>query len=180
MESVRAGTPVAVATVLSHPRPEAVGTHVALRADDHYGSLRPPHTPPDLMDDARALLRNGDSALLSYDTEDIRIFVLLTSTRVLGSVWVEYREEAMSAASVPRRGSVIRRVRRLPGSPLCLVRGGSVGLPRRGPSTYTNTEVRYAVHDSTHPEWHLRHGVLHPLARLAVGDGRPGGRRQRL
>jgi xanthine dehydrogenase accessory factor len=75
MVSVRAGTPIAVATVLDHPRPEAVGTHVALRAHDHYGSLRPPHTPPDLMDDARALLRDGDSALLSYDTEGIRVFV---------------------------------------------------------------------------------------------------------
>lgn len=75
MESVRADIPTAVATVVNHPRPEAVGTHVVLRADDHCGSLRPPHIPPDLMDDARALLRRGDSALLSYDTESIRVFV---------------------------------------------------------------------------------------------------------
>ena len=36
------------------------------------------------------------------------------------------------------------------------------------------------VHHPPHPPGHLRHGVLHPLARLAVRDGRPGGRRQRL
>ncbi|GAB2898432.1 XdhC family protein [Streptomyces deserti] len=74
-EAVRAGIPTAVATVVHHPRPEAVGTHVVLRGDDHRGSLRPRHTPPDLLDGARALLRCGDNALLSYDTGSIRVFV---------------------------------------------------------------------------------------------------------
>ncbi len=54
--------------------------------------------------------------------------------------------------------------------------------PRPVPSrpTHVNTEVRYGIHHPSHPPGHLRHGVLHPLARLAVGDGRAGGRRQRL
>ncbi|MGW5135452.1 hypothetical protein [Streptomyces sp. NPDC004135] len=32
IESARAGIPVAVATLLDHPRPEAVGAHVVVRA----------------------------------------------------------------------------------------------------------------------------------------------------
>ncbi|MBQ1092797.1 XdhC family protein [Streptomyces sp. B93] len=74
-ESVRAGVATAVLTVLEHPRPEAVGTHAVLRADGHSGGPHPRHTPPDLLADARDLLRRGDSALLSYDAEGVRVFV---------------------------------------------------------------------------------------------------------
>lgn len=73
--SMRAGIPVAVATVLDHPRPEAVGAHVVVRADGRYSSLHPLDAPPGLVDDARELLRTGDSGLLAYDTEGVRIFV---------------------------------------------------------------------------------------------------------
>ncbi|WP_329473135.1 XdhC/CoxI family protein [Streptomyces sp. NBC_01723] len=73
--SARSGIPVAVATVLDHPRPEAVGAHVVVRANGHYGSLHPSDAPPGLMDGARELLRRGDSGLLAYDTEEVRVFV---------------------------------------------------------------------------------------------------------
>ncbi|MFI8219920.1 XdhC family protein [Streptomyces sp. NPDC085932] len=75
IESARAGIPVAVATVLDHPRPEAVGVHVVVRADGHYGSLHPSDAPLGLMDGARELLRRGDSGVLAYDAEDVRVFV---------------------------------------------------------------------------------------------------------
>ncbi|MFE6286404.1 XdhC family protein [Streptomyces sp. NPDC057877] len=75
MESMRSGVPVAIATVLSHPSPEAVGTHVVLRAHEPYGSPRPLNTPQDLLDRARALLRSGESGLLRYDAEGVHVFV---------------------------------------------------------------------------------------------------------
>ncbi len=44
--------------------------------------------------------------------------------------------------------------------------------PRRGKDQ--------VVHHSTDSSGHVRHGVVHPLARLVHGDGGAGGRRQRL
>ncbi|MFJ8148676.1 XdhC family protein [Streptomyces sp. NPDC096048] len=75
MDSLRAGSPVAVATVLAHPRAEAVGAHMVLDAEESSGRLLPQDTPAGLLERARSLLRNGESTLLSYDTEGVRVFV---------------------------------------------------------------------------------------------------------
>lgn len=48
---------------------------MVVRANGHYGSLHPSDAPPGLMDGARELLRRGDSGLLAYDTEEVRVFV---------------------------------------------------------------------------------------------------------
>lgn len=48
---------------------------MVVRADGHYGSLHPSDAPLGLMDGARELLRRGDSGVLVYDAEDVRVFV---------------------------------------------------------------------------------------------------------
>lgn len=48
---------------------------MVVRADGHYGSLHPSDAPLGLMDGARELLRRGDSGMLVYGAEDVRVFV---------------------------------------------------------------------------------------------------------
>ncbi|MFE8953511.1 XdhC family protein [Streptomyces althioticus] len=75
VESARAGIPVAVVTVLGHPRPQAVGTHVIVRADGHHSSSYPRIPEPEFIVDARNLMLSGASGVLTYDATGTRVFV---------------------------------------------------------------------------------------------------------
>ncbi|AZM58283.1 MULTISPECIES: XdhC family protein [unclassified Streptomyces] len=75
MESVRAGVPVAVVTVLEHRGSPPAGRHAVIHADGRDDGPCPPGLPAGVLDDARALLRTGDSGLLHYASEDLSVFV---------------------------------------------------------------------------------------------------------
>ncbi|GGW95826.1 xanthine dehydrogenase accessory factor [Streptomyces malachitofuscus] len=72
IESVRAGVPVAVVTVLEHRGPRSAGAPVVIHADGRDGD---PGLPATVLDEARGLLRAGDSGLLHYATEGLSVFV---------------------------------------------------------------------------------------------------------
>ncbi|MEV5155656.1 XdhC/CoxI family protein [Streptomyces werraensis] len=75
VETVRAGTPVAVATVLNHPRSQAVGAHVIVRADGYHSSSYPLDAATDFVDDARNLMHRGESGLLTDELTNMRVLV---------------------------------------------------------------------------------------------------------
>jgi xanthine dehydrogenase accessory factor len=82
-EDIAAGRPVAVATVIEHPDPEVLGTHLVVRPEG-----RAPHThilseraDEAIIDDARGLLAAGRNETLTYGPdgerrgEGMRVFV---------------------------------------------------------------------------------------------------------
>ncbi|WP_338059747.1 MULTISPECIES: XdhC family protein [Streptomyces] len=89
LERLCAGTRVALATVLEHPRPEAVGAHLVVTADDDLGGTGSPADDARIRTEVRTLLRQGDSGLVRIpsvrDAGEIRLFVnsLVPSPRML-------------------------------------------------------------------------------------------------
>jgi len=80
-EDVRAGRPVAVATVIEHPDPAVLGRRVVIRPDGMSGSLGSTRMDDAVHDDALGLLTQGANATLTYGTdgerrgEGMRVFV---------------------------------------------------------------------------------------------------------
>ena len=83
-DDLEAGVPVAVATVVEHPDPDRVGRHLVVHPDDDsevLGSLGWDRADAAVADDARGLLANGLSELLTYGPdaerrgEGMRVFV---------------------------------------------------------------------------------------------------------
>lgn len=80
---IRAGRPVAVATVVAHPDPARVGKRLIVRprGEQSTGTLGSARTEDAVMDDARGLLAHGRSATLEYGPdgerrgEGMRVFV---------------------------------------------------------------------------------------------------------
>jgi len=82
-EDVRAGRPVAVATVVAHPDPARVGRRLIVRpeGEDSQGSLGSTRSDDSVVDDVRGLLAVGRTATLEYGPdgerrgEGMRVFV---------------------------------------------------------------------------------------------------------
>ncbi|WP_198652350.1 XdhC family protein [Nocardioides allogilvus] len=79
---VRAGRPVAVATVIEHPDPTWLGRRMVARPDtDAVGSIGSPRADDAVHDDALGLLATGSNATLTYGPdgerrgEGMRVFV---------------------------------------------------------------------------------------------------------
>lgn len=80
---IRAGRPVAVATVVAHPDPQSVGRRIVVRPEGEpgAGSLGSARADDAVTDDARGLLAGGRTATLEYGPdgerrgEGMRVFV---------------------------------------------------------------------------------------------------------
>jgi len=79
---VRAGRPVAIATVVDHPDPAAIGRRMVIRPGaDPTGSLGSSRIDAAVSDDAAGLLAHGSNATLTYGPdgerrgEGLRVFV---------------------------------------------------------------------------------------------------------
>ncbi|MCW2788113.1 MAG: XshC-Cox1 family protein [Aeromicrobium sp.] len=106
---VAEGRPVAVATVVEHPDPGLVGSHLVVRADSTEGSLGGARADAAVADDARGLLAAGSSTLLTYGPQGqrmetgMRVFVSSFQPRprmiVLGAIDF--------AAAVARQGALL-------------------------------------------------------------------------
>ncbi|PWW65757.1 XdhC family protein [Actinokineospora spheciospongiae] len=70
VESVRAGEPVAVATVVAHPA--LTGRRIVVRAGDHVGGTGNARIDAAVVDDARGLLASGRNATLHYGVDGER------------------------------------------------------------------------------------------------------------
>ncbi|WP_028472718.1 XdhC family protein [Nocardioides alkalitolerans] len=69
---VRAGAPVAVASVVAHPDPAWVGRRLVVRPDGVDGTLGSPRADAAVADDVRGLLAGGRSATLHYGPDGER------------------------------------------------------------------------------------------------------------
>ena len=80
-EDIRAGRPVALATVIEHPDASRVGSRVVVRPERLSGSLNSDRADAAVYDDALGLLASGHSATLTYGPdgerrgEGMRVFV---------------------------------------------------------------------------------------------------------
>ena len=83
-ESVRAGEPVAVVTVVEHPEADALGSHVIVwpdRVGEARGAFAPDRVRDAVVDDARGMLAAGRTGVLEYGPdgqrrgEGLRVFV---------------------------------------------------------------------------------------------------------
>ncbi|QGH69938.1 XdhC/CoxI family protein [Pseudactinotalea sp. HY158] len=78
---IRAGRPVAVATVVDHPDPTWPGRHLVIRPDRAAGTLGSERADHAVIDDGRGLLAAGRNAMLTYGPdgqrldEGMRVFV---------------------------------------------------------------------------------------------------------
>ncbi|TSD68042.1 XdhC family protein [Aeromicrobium piscarium] len=72
-EDVRAGRPVAVATVIEHPDASWVGRHLVLRTDEVLGGLGSQRADHAVADDARGLLAVGRSQVLEFGPDGERM-----------------------------------------------------------------------------------------------------------
>lgn len=70
--SVRAGTPVALATVTDHPDPAVRGQRMVVWRDRAEGRLASPRMHDAVADDVRGLLESGRSGTLHYGTDGER------------------------------------------------------------------------------------------------------------
>lgn len=72
-EDIKAGRPVALATVIEHPDAEWVGRRLVIRPDEVEGSLGGEMADHAVTDDARALLASGTTQILTYGPEGQRM-----------------------------------------------------------------------------------------------------------
>jgi xanthine dehydrogenase accessory factor len=72
VESVRAGVPVAVATVVAHPDPAVLGRRLVLWPDRHAGGTGSARIDAAVLDDARGLLASGRTATIGYGVDGER------------------------------------------------------------------------------------------------------------
>ncbi len=71
-EEIRAGRPVALATVIEHPDASRVGRRVVVRPEGLSGSLSSDRADAAVYDDALGLLASGHSATLTYGPDGER------------------------------------------------------------------------------------------------------------
>ncbi|MGA9869524.1 MAG: XdhC family protein [Rhodococcus sp. (in: high G+C Gram-positive bacteria)] len=72
-DAIAADRPIAVATVIHHPNPTRVGSHLVLGPSTSAGSLGSARSDAAVVDDARGLLAAGRSATLTYGPDGERL-----------------------------------------------------------------------------------------------------------
>ncbi len=72
-DDVRAGRPVAIASVIEHPDPDWVGRRLVVRPDEVEGTLGLERADAAVIDDARGLLAAGSTTVVTYGPQGERM-----------------------------------------------------------------------------------------------------------